>query len=79
MQCRLISYQIIHFSKNNALFSYAVYYCAIILKDTGQSSSLHHVVLSVQFNHTVYPQHYSKAKCTPTLLTANLTQPTTYT
>ena len=37
------------------------------------SSSLHHVVLDTQSRHTVYPWHFSSAKCTPILLTPSLT------
>ena len=80
MQCRLmLAYQIIHYSNNHCVFSYAVYYCAIIPKNKSQGSSLHHVVLSTQFNHTIYPWYYSNAKCAPMLLTLSLTHPMTCT
>ena len=80
MQCRLY-----YHAKLYTLVTITVYssmQCITVIsyqKDKSQNTSLHHVVLSKQFNHTVYPQHYSNAKCIFVLLTLSLTQLTTLT
>ena len=66
----VLSYQIVHFSTNKGIFSYAVFLCYCTKNDNNksQSSSLHHARLDTQFNHPVFPWHYSNAKNTPALL-----------
>ena len=71
----VLSYQIVHFSTNKGIFHYTLLLCYHTNNNTNnksQSSSLHHVMLDTQFNHTVYPQHYPNTKCTPTILTLSL-------